>query len=455
MPTICPVCTSDASVFINKKGYDYYQCQSCKTVFVPGGIEQGNMVGGGYEFERNTTQNDERIRRFFGLVGSINMLDFGCGHGMLVAHCNSKDILCDGYDKWNPDFNKLQDKKYNLISMVEVIEHTSAPFSELDDINDMLSDNGILYIETSFVDIAEEEVIPLSEFFYIEPSVGHCTLFSHASLDILMRSKGFTPLVPIDRNTRIYQKNKKMITLITPTQGNPIALKRTIDSFKGIVNEVIVGSVCVFPEDEEKIMSYGSEIFLKLIKLPFNYIFKNGFSATLNTLASYASNDWVMYMNVGEVIHSGKEGILSKLSNRANCYYIDHPTELHHWYRVYNRTQLQWGGIIHEEVTGNRVADPTPLFTFDDTPKDDSDPIYAKAMNSIKELVYFNQYLKLVDQPHLIGNTNAGWVQFARDGFHSFIDRMHKKGDLYEAFILGDYEMMTKYFNSEEFKNHE
>lgn len=441
MPTVCPVCKSDASVFINKKGYDYYQCQSCVTVFVPGGIEQGNMVGGGYEVERNTLQNDERIRRFFSLVGDIDMLDFGCGHGMLVEHCNNRGILCDGYDLWNPDFNKFKDKKYNLISMVEVIEHTCSPFSEIDVINDKLADNGIIYIETSFVDIAGEEKIPLSEFFYIEPSVGHCTLFSHAGLDILMRSKDFTPLDHIDRNTRIYQKNKKMITLITPTQGNPIALKRTIDSFKGVVNEVIVGSVCVFPEDNEKIVSYGSEIFVKLINLPFNYIFKNGFSATLNVLASYATNEWVVYMNVGEVIHSGKDDILSKLSNRVNCYYIDHPTELHYWYRVYNRTQLQWSGIIHEEVSGNRVSDPTPLFTFDDTPKDSDDKFKEAVYNDIKELVYFNQYLKLVDQPYLIGNTNAGWVQFAKDGFHSFIERMHKKGNRYEAFITGDLQM--------------
>lgn len=242
------------------------------------------------------------------------------------------------------------------------------------------------------------------------------------------------------------------ISLITPTQGNTIALKRTIDSLSGIIDEVVVGSVCIFPEDEKIIETYGNDINLKIIKLPFNQIFKNGFSNILNQLASHATNDLIFYLNVGEILISDKNELINRVSPSYNVYYIDHPLEKHHWYRVYNRKELQWGGIIHEELVGNFKACSVPLFTFDDTPKDDTDEFYAKIMNDVKECVYFNQYIKLAEQPQLRANTNAGWTKFATEGYHSFIERLHQKGDMYEAMLTGDYELLMKCINDKKLK---
>lgn len=207
MNITCFCCNSEATVRLSKKGYDYYECGNCKTLFVPDGINQADMVGGGYEVERNVQQNQERINRFVHLTGIYGkILDFGCGHGMLVKACQSVGIKCDGYDKFNPEFESFKTDKYNLVSMIEVIEHLYKPFNELDVIREKLTDNGVVYIETSFVDVAEEEKIPLEDFFYISTEVGHCTIFSHYGLDLLMTAKGFIPLKHINRNARIYQK---------------------------------------------------------------------------------------------------------------------------------------------------------------------------------------------------------------------------------------------------------
>lgn len=452
----CPVCRNIAPYRLSKGDIEYYQCSFCKTLFCDE-LDNSNLVGGEWEEGRNLKHKEERLDRIKILMGQYgSLLDFGCGHGLMVNDCKEAGIDCDGYDKYNPKFSKLKDEKYNLVTMVEVIEHLSYPFEELNIIFDKLADNGVVYIETSFVDVAEEEKIPLEEFFYIAPVNGHCTIFSHKGLDLLMQSKGFVPLKHMNRNVRIFQKKKRMITLITPTQGNPLALKRTIDSLEGVINEVIVGSVCIFKEDEELIQSYESEINLKLIKMPFNYLFLNGFSNALNLLASYATNDWVVYLNVGEVVETGKDNILKKISNDYNCYYLDHATETHHWYRVYNRKEMQWGGLLHEELSGDwRPCSDVPLFRFADTEKDMSDEFYAKCMNALKECVYFNLYLKLAEQSHLIDNTNHGWVSFAKEGFHGFIERLHAKGDMYEAFITGDKELLMKYIYSQEFFDHE
>lgn len=443
MDKLCPVCRNIAPYRLSKGELEYNQCGFCKTIFCDP-LDNSNMVGGEHEEGRNVKHKEERIERFSGLIGAYgSVLDFGTGHGMLVTDLREAGFTCDGYDKYNPKFSYLKDEKYNLVTMVEVIEHLSYPFDELNIIFDRLADNGIVYVETSFVDVAEEENIPLEDFFYIAPQNGHNTIFSHHGLDLLFQSKGFVPVKHLNRNVRVFQKRKRMMTLITPTQGNPIALKRTIDSLKGVINEVVVGSVCIFENDDELIQSYNSDIHLKLVKMPFNYIFRNGFSNALNLLSEYASNDWLIYLNVGEVVEEGKDNILKTISNDYNCYFIDHATETHHWFRVWNKKEVQWGGILHEELSSDKMRACTdiPLFRFADTEKDIDDEWYAKVMNDVKELVYFNLYLKLAEQSHLVDNTNQGWVQFSKEGFHSFIERLHIKGKRYDAFITGDLRM--------------
>jgi len=44
---------------------------------------------------------------------------------------------------------------------------------------------------------------------------------------------------------------ERRISLITMGQANPMALKRTLESFKGIVGEVVYGDVLIFDEDRE------------------------------------------------------------------------------------------------------------------------------------------------------------------------------------------------------------
>lgn len=208
----CPACRNYANGLFLKNGLTYYQCLMCNTVFTDP-LDNSGKVGGGFEEERNQNENSIRLERFSDLLFGLNaketgrILDFGCGHGMLVRYLLESGLDADGYDKFNPDFDSFEPgKKYDIVSMVEVIEHLSHPFEELDTIRELLTKDGVLYIETSFVDVANQENIPLHEFFYIDPSVGHSTIFSHLGLDILMLRKGFRPLNHINRNARLYQK---------------------------------------------------------------------------------------------------------------------------------------------------------------------------------------------------------------------------------------------------------
>lgn len=205
--TKCTICGHPAKIIFNKKGYDYYECSHCKSIFVPDGIDQSNMVGGEHEVGRNENENATRIERIKELVGKYGrVLDWGCGHGYLVKDLKEAGMDAVGYDKFNPDFDKIPEGHFNLICLIEVVEHLSDPFNELDIIYQKLLPNGILKLETSFVDVALEEGIPLESFFYISPTHGHSTIFSHYGMDRLMIRKGFKVVPPINRNVRIFQK---------------------------------------------------------------------------------------------------------------------------------------------------------------------------------------------------------------------------------------------------------
>lgn len=204
----CPVCNNPAPERLKKGAIPYFQCGSCKTLFCDP-LDNSNMVGGGNEEARNKEQNPERIYRFERMFQrkEINVLDFGCGNGMLVNDLKSACFNADGYDAYNPLYSKLPQKdKYELVVAVEVVEHLSKPFIEFDCIYRSLKVGGVLYIETSFVDVAIEEQMPLEEFFYVSPEVGHSTIFSHHGLDLLLSFKGFIPFTHINRHVRCYRK---------------------------------------------------------------------------------------------------------------------------------------------------------------------------------------------------------------------------------------------------------
>ena len=206
----CPCCNNYAPNRLVKVKTQYYECDTCKTVFSDP-LDNSDMVGGGAEPERNLLQNPERIMRLKILAGGniegINVLDFGCGFGKLVNDLNAAGFVAEGYDAYNEDFLTLPKRNYyHAVTMIEVIEHLSAPFVELDCIHRSLVKGGIVYIETSFTDVAKQENIELENFEYLNPSVGHSTVFSHWGLDVLMAIKGFIPTTHINRHVRIYIK---------------------------------------------------------------------------------------------------------------------------------------------------------------------------------------------------------------------------------------------------------
>ena len=208
----CPICTNHSHLMFNKLGVDYYQCTNCKTLF-SAPIDQDNMVGGGAEEERNTLQNSDRIERvktiFGGKVDGVKVLDFGCGNGMLISDLIKYGYDAVGYDGFNEKYNTLPPKdSFHICTMIEVAEHLVSPFIEFDCIYRSLLKGGVLMVETSFVNVAEQEGIELEDFHYVAPQSGHSTIYSWHGLDLLLSKKGFSPLQHINRHVRLYIKSR-------------------------------------------------------------------------------------------------------------------------------------------------------------------------------------------------------------------------------------------------------
>ncbi len=166
-------------------------------------LDQSDMVGGGKELERNADElNLTRLDRIRQISSKHDptILDYGCGNGLMVKFMQAAGIDCDGYDPYNKYYDQYLylKKDYDVIVLTEVIEHLTAPFAELAEIKEFCHKGSKVMIETSFSDWLTEHDA------YIEPKVGHCTIFSHAGLDHLMAQFGFKADNHINRNVRIY-----------------------------------------------------------------------------------------------------------------------------------------------------------------------------------------------------------------------------------------------------------
>jgi hypothetical protein len=199
--TKSPITGKIAKKAFVKDGVQYYT-DELANIFCKK-LDQSNMVGGGNEDTRNTDEmNKTRLERIRQISGKTNptILDYGCGTGLMVTFMQDAGIDCDGYDPYNgyyADVLSLK-KDYDVIVLTEVIEHLTAPFAELQEIKVLCHPGSKIMIETSFTEWITQDDI------YINPEVGHCTIFSHAGLDNLMAQFGFKPDNHINQNVRIY-----------------------------------------------------------------------------------------------------------------------------------------------------------------------------------------------------------------------------------------------------------
>lgn len=244
---------------------------------------------------------------------------------------------------------------------------------------------------------------------------------------------------------------KTGISGITMLSGNVLILEETIQSLSTVCDEIVIGDLLIFPEDKDVLYGYKSKYNLKIVELPFDHLFKYGFSYVLNYLAKEACNDIIIYLNTSEVIEKDN-GILGIVNSEYNCYYFDHGTDPHRWFRFYDKRELQWSGRIHEALEALPGYDfrpyHKPIFRMADREKDMQSAFKAYIFNSIKEITYFRNYMSILDEPESIGATDPGWIPFVKDNYDYWKNKLNSKGDLYKAFLTGNYTLLMAAINN-------
>ncbi|HSY17149.1 MAG TPA: glycosyltransferase, partial [Candidatus Acidoferrales bacterium] len=186
----CPVCQSAAPVVLIKQDHAYQQCPACDCVFTPL-IQASALVTANNGHVGRHEQNQDRVRleRLTKALGreARQIIDFGCGQGETTRFLQSQGLQATGIDQDTAiQLKDMADGSVDGIMMVEVIEHLYAPQAIFSQFNRVLKSGGVVYVESSFADKKE-----LATWNYLDPAIGHCTVHTLRSMELLAEKNGF------------------------------------------------------------------------------------------------------------------------------------------------------------------------------------------------------------------------------------------------------------------------
>lgn len=243
--TICNICKSNNILkYLVKDGYQLLICNDCKLIFVDNipNKESINRIYQHFSYndldldEINIRNDAKRSLRIINKYVSVsNLLDIGCGNGYFLDEARKIGWDTKGIDYSDNTVNyavntlKLNvikadlfkytnKKKFNLITLNQVIEHLVDATKLISKCYSLLDNNGYIYIATPNMDSALS-VIFKENYNYLIPPI-HLTYFNIKSIKKLLEMNGFriiyqgTWSYPVDLAAIIkYLFNRDKITM--------------------------------------------------------------------------------------------------------------------------------------------------------------------------------------------------------------------------------------------------
>ena len=187
------------------------QCRKCKMIYAPE-IPGTQALSAHYAlYDRNVEVSQLTIDVYSTWVtnwrdrGAVSHLDFGCGSGALVSYANSRGLQSIGCELDRDIVSKLQSKNINVleteevlrsnitfdvITIIEVIEHVSNPKEILGVLAKKLNPGGIIVITTPNFNSLNRRILRGSWPVFSFPE--HLNLFQKTTMKRLLLSCGFT-----------------------------------------------------------------------------------------------------------------------------------------------------------------------------------------------------------------------------------------------------------------------
>jgi SAM-dependent methyltransferase len=236
-PPACRICTSSTrtvgSVYGRYSQRDYHlaRCPTCGYAFVVDPwldyaaiYDDPYYAGDGadplvdYRFELDRPERSIRYYEWSGLMAVIDSLmngpqpsrrwlDYGCGNGCLVRHLRDRkaadafgfdegSIAADARSRGIPiltaDDLAQQTGAFDVVTAIEVIEHTLDPIAELNQMRRLLRPGGLLFLTTGN---AQPYAHRLTRWRYVLPEI-HISFFEPRTLECAMTAAGFRAAHP-------------------------------------------------------------------------------------------------------------------------------------------------------------------------------------------------------------------------------------------------------------------
>ena len=222
----CPICeNTDTALHITHADMLIYRCKACGMMF-----QDYNLIKG-KNFDQTYAQNPHYLRaansiaagvmnrlgeKFGGGFKNLTILEIGTGSGALAASLTANGTIFQGIEPSNffyryslerfPILNgiiencslekaHLEKAKFDLIIMVDTLEHIPAPVLFLKIIKSYLKPSGFLYIEVpNEASLKLKGLIrKLFNFYSRYPThEGHINLFTGKTLSITLLNAGFS-----------------------------------------------------------------------------------------------------------------------------------------------------------------------------------------------------------------------------------------------------------------------
>jgi 2-polyprenyl-6-hydroxyphenyl methylase/3-demethylubiquinone-9 3-methyltransferase len=172
----------------------YYRCPECKFIFTTAFDdftkedfiryiynEEYRLVDPDYEESRPRGNAQTVANLFSGASRPRRILDYGGGSGRLEKFLRAAGFPdVDTYDPFVPGHDIKPTERYECIVSFEVFEHTTDPLGTLTEMNELLTENGLILFSTLVQpnDIDQQEL----NWWYAGPRNGHVSLYSRQSL---------------------------------------------------------------------------------------------------------------------------------------------------------------------------------------------------------------------------------------------------------------------------------
>jgi SAM-dependent methyltransferase len=151
----CPLCETKLKNQLDKY---YYSCDTCRAVV----MDQKNYLTQEEEknryLEHNNDVNDKRYQEFTSPITNYVLkyyttkhrgLDFGSGTGPVITKMlEDRNYRIEKYDPYFAPNDKVLLKKYDYVVSCEVFEHFHKPKKEIEQIYNLLKENGRLILLT-------------------------------------------------------------------------------------------------------------------------------------------------------------------------------------------------------------------------------------------------------------------------------------------------------------------